>query len=123
MLCFITLGRAFADGLDVVGRVVDIHFVPGRTPASIQDVQQLLDSLEHWKVSLPDHMRNGPEVEQSSIWTYLLHLAYKSVTSLSQQNQADFLLIATCRFSFTVKSSCGTVGDLRSKLLSMQRPE
>lgn len=62
----------------LLGRIIDTHFVPGRMPSTREDAQQLKDALEQWKASLPDGMRNVPDPEGSSVWVYLIHLAYKS---------------------------------------------
>lgn len=66
----------------ILGRIIDIHFVPGRMPSTREDVQQLKDSLEQWRATLPEHMQTALEPEQSSVWTHLIHLAYKFASLL-----------------------------------------
>jgi hypothetical protein len=60
-----------------VGRIIDLHFVPGQQPATEEEIQDLDTSLELWKNSLPDGMQYSSDEGSASIWTCLLHLAYK----------------------------------------------
>lgn len=62
-----------------VGRVVDVQFAPGRSPPTPEKVQALVESLEAWKKSLSDELRNGVEDGNASVWCHLLHLAYKYI--------------------------------------------
>lgn len=66
----------------LLGNVIDIHFVPGRTPTAQQDILHLHTSLEEWKDSLPTEVRRISEEDNPSIWTCLLHLAYNHLRIL-----------------------------------------
>lgn len=59
-----------------VGRVIDVHFVPGQHPATSDHILILDISLKEWKNSLPSDMQYSEE-GSATIWTCLLHLAYK----------------------------------------------
>lgn len=61
----------------LLGKIIDIHFVPGRVPSPQESVDSLKLALEKWRDDLPVEMRNAPEPEQTSVWVHLLHLAYK----------------------------------------------
>ncbi|KAG5977246.1 hypothetical protein E4U55_006947, partial [Claviceps digitariae] len=60
-----------------LGRVIDLHFAPGRNRASAEDVRSLDCALEAWKDSLPESMKYAADEGSESVWTCLLHLAYK----------------------------------------------
>lgn len=61
----------------IVGRSIDLHFVPGRTGSKSSDIQALDTALEQWRNSLPEHMRHLSEEGGSSVWACLLQLGYK----------------------------------------------
>ena len=60
-----------------VGRIIDLHFVPGRRHATDENVQKLDASLEAWKNNLPNDMAYSSDDGTDCVWTALLHLAYK----------------------------------------------
>lgn len=60
-----------------VGRIIDLHFVPGRTGSKAKDVESLDNALEEWKDSLPDSMRFLSDETNTSVFACLIHLAYK----------------------------------------------
>lgn len=63
-----------------VGKIIDVHFVPGNASLSVTSSNTLRDlniSLEAWRESLPEHIKSSPEEGSDSVWTCLLHLAYK----------------------------------------------
>lgn len=62
---------------NTVGRIIDLHFVPGRTGSKAKDVESLDNALEAWKDSLPQSMRFLSDETNTSVWACLLHLAYK----------------------------------------------
>lgn len=66
----------FTDAL-TVGRIIDLHFSPGQPASTAVDVEGLDQSLEAWKNSLPDSMKYAADEGSESVWTCLLHLAYK----------------------------------------------
>ncbi|KAL0265072.1 hypothetical protein SLS55_001030 [Diplodia seriata] len=61
----------------LLGRIIDIHFVPGRAPSPQDSVHNLKGALEQWRHDLPADMKFIPEPDQTSVWGHLLHLAYK----------------------------------------------
>ncbi|KAK1969273.1 hypothetical protein LY78DRAFT_572423 [Colletotrichum sublineola] len=61
----------------LLGRITDTHFAPGRGPPAPAEIHELKQQLEKWKESLPEDMRRGPDEDQSSVLTCLIHLAYK----------------------------------------------
>lgn len=68
-----------ANVLFAVGRIIDTHFVLGRSRPNVDDARDLDEALETWKNSLPEDARTGTEEGTASVWTCLLHLAYKHV--------------------------------------------
>ncbi|KAF4122205.1 acyl-CoA dehydrogenase [Geosmithia morbida] len=61
----------------LLGRVIDVQFVPGQRPATLDEVHRLDSSLEEWKASLPHDMQYpNDDGGEASIWTCLLHSAY-----------------------------------------------
>jgi hypothetical protein len=62
-----------------VGQVIDVQFLPGRPPSTPEQVKKLDRSLEDWKQGLTDELGRGVEDGTASVWSHLLHLAYKSV--------------------------------------------
>ncbi|KAF4545053.1 hypothetical protein BFW01_g2570 [Lasiodiplodia theobromae] len=92
----------------LLGKIIDIHFVPGRIPSPQESVDSLKSALERWRDGLPVDMRNAPEPEQTSVWVHLLHLAYNHLRILvhrgvflrshdSSEKQAA--ISAACRIS------------------------
>ena len=59
-----------------MGRVIDVQFVPGQRPITSDHIDILDMSLEEWKSGIPSDMQYCEE-GTASIWTCLLHLAYK----------------------------------------------
>lgn len=60
-----------------VGRIIDLHFSPGQPESTAADVAGLDEALEAWRSSLPDDMKNATDEGSESVWTCLVHLAYK----------------------------------------------
>lgn len=52
-----------------------MQFLPGRPPSTPEQVKELDSSLEAWKDSLRGELGNVEE--DASVWSHLLHLAYK----------------------------------------------
>lgn len=69
----------------IVGRVVDVHFSPGRQPPTPEQIQDVSDALEDWRANLPETMNRGVEDGTASVWVHLLHLAYKYAISASSR--------------------------------------
>ncbi|KAK2043497.1 hypothetical protein LZ31DRAFT_468172 [Colletotrichum somersetense] len=91
-----------------VGRITDTHFAPGRGPPAAAEIHELKQQLEKWKESLPEDMRRGPDEEQSSVLTCLIHLAYNHLRILVHRNgwlrnqdegDKKAALAAACRIS------------------------
>lgn len=56
---------------------MDVQFLPGRTQTvTVNSIEELDGSLEGWKKTLPSDMQYSDD-GNSSLWTCLLHLAYK----------------------------------------------
>jgi hypothetical protein len=54
-----------------------VQFAPGRKESvTSSSIEELDESLEAWKNSLPSDMQYSDD-GNSSLWTCLLHLAYK----------------------------------------------
>lgn len=70
----------------LLGKIIDIHFIPGRTPAAQEGVISLQDSLEEWKESLPVDLRRLSDEGNPSVWACLLHLAYNHLRILIYRN-------------------------------------
>ncbi|KAH6896678.1 N-terminal binuclear Zn cluster-containing/DNA binding domain-containing protein [Thelonectria olida] len=74
----------------ILGRVIDVQFLPGRPPSTAEQVKELDRLLEAWKQGLPD-VEDG----NASVWSHLLHLAYNHVRilihrhSFLKQNKDD----------------------------------
>lgn len=86
---------------NTVGRIIDLHFVPGRTGSKAKDVESLDNALEAWKDSLPQSMRFLSDETNTSVWACLLHLAYKYAPispSPLQNNVANVKIVATFGF-------------------------
>ncbi|KAF9870750.1 major facilitator superfamily transporter [Colletotrichum karsti] len=96
------------DIAQLLGRIMDTHFAPGRGPPGPAEVRDLKQQLEQWKQSLPDDMRRGPEEGQPSVLTHLIHLAYNHLRILVHRNgwlrnrdeeDKKAALAAACRIS------------------------
>ncbi|KAJ6781414.1 hypothetical protein PWT90_02251 [Aphanocladium album] len=70
----------------LIGRIIDLHFVPGRTGSKAKDVESLDNALEAWKDSLPQSMRFLSDETNTSVWACLLHLAYNHLRILIHRN-------------------------------------
>ncbi|KAJ4412903.1 hypothetical protein N0V82_008663 [Gnomoniopsis sp. IMI 355080] len=70
----------------LLGKIIDVHFIPGRTPTAQKSIINLQDSLEEWKESLPAELRRFPDEGDPSVWTCLLHLAYNHLRILIYRN-------------------------------------
>ncbi|KAF5013617.1 hypothetical protein FDECE_378 [Fusarium decemcellulare] len=66
----------------ILGRVIDVHFAPGRQPSSPEQIQDVDEALEEWRASLPEEMNRGVEDGTASVWAHLLHLAYNHLRIL-----------------------------------------
>lgn len=76
-----------------MGRIIDLQFSPGQPASTAADVEGLDTALEAWRNSLPESMRCATDEGSESVWTCLLHLAYKYV--LFQGHFTATLLILT----------------------------
>ncbi|KAF5671386.1 cutinase transcription factor 1 [Fusarium denticulatum] len=63
----------------ILGQVIDLNFAPGRKPSTPEQLRDIDDALQQWKVRLPDEINQGVEDGTASVWGHLLHLAYKYV--------------------------------------------
>lgn len=70
----------------LLGKIIDIHFIPGRTPTAQDERMHLQTSLEDWKDSLPVELRRISDEDNPSVWTCLLHLAYNHLRILIHRN-------------------------------------
>lgn len=70
----------------LLGKIIDIHFIPGRTPTAQDETLNLQTSLEEWKDHLPTELRRISDEDQPSVWTCLLHLAYNHLRILIYRN-------------------------------------
>ncbi|RFU76934.1 hypothetical protein TARUN_5309 [Trichoderma arundinaceum] len=101
----------------ILGRIIDIHFVPGHasspstSPTAFQDLNA---SLEAWMSSLPEHMRHSPEEGPDSVWACLLHLAYQNsfLRLESSTPGSQIVLKAACSIS-RIAEDMSTLGTLR----------
>ncbi|CAG9945864.1 unnamed protein product [Clonostachys rosea f. rosea IK726] len=70
----------------LLGRVIDLYFLPGRSSPQQYDVQVLDNALYSWFESLPEDVKNGIDSDNAPIWTCLLHLAYYHLRILIHRN-------------------------------------
>ncbi|KAG6069664.1 hypothetical protein E4U33_004689 [Claviceps sp. LM78 group G4] len=97
----------------LLGRVIDLHFAPGKNKASANDVRDLDCALEAWKESLPESMKYAIEEGSESVWTCLLHLAYKnSFLRHGEGDKNNVVTAAACRIS-RIAEDMSTHGTLR----------
>ncbi|PON22054.1 hypothetical protein TGAM01_v209124 [Trichoderma gamsii] len=109
----------------LLGKIIDVHFVPGNASLSVTSSNTLRDlniSLEAWRESLPEHIKYSPEEGSDSVWTCLLHLAYNHLKILIHRNSflrlesttpgSQIVLKAACRISRIAEDMC-TQGILR----------
>ncbi|RSM12422.1 hypothetical protein CEP52_002476 [Fusarium oligoseptatum] len=78
----ITYAIKMVDIARILGRVVDVHFSPGRQPSTPEQIQDVGDALEDWRANLPEAMNRGVEDGTASVWAHLLHLAYNHLRIL-----------------------------------------
>lgn len=70
----------------LLGKIIDKHFIPGRTPGAQGEILNLQTSLEEWKDSLPADLRRISDEDNPSLWACLLHLAYNHLRILIYRN-------------------------------------
>lgn len=70
----------------LLGKIIDVHFIPGRTPTAQQEITHLQTSLEEWKESLPEELRRISAEDDPSVLSCLLHLAYNHLRILIHRN-------------------------------------
>ncbi|KAI0863776.1 hypothetical protein F4860DRAFT_501743 [Xylaria cubensis] len=70
----------------LLGKIIDLHFTPGRTTGFTEEVENLSLALNNWKQSLPNNMRWEDDESAPSVWKYLLHLAYNHLCILVHRN-------------------------------------
>lgn len=70
----------------LLGRIIDIHFIPGKTPTAQDEVMHLQTSLDEWKDTLPAELRRISDEDNPSVWACLLHLAYNHLRILIHRN-------------------------------------
>lgn len=70
----------------LLGNIIDVHFIPGRTPTAQEDITHLKTSLEEWKDSLPNELRRISAEDDPSVLSCLLHLAYNHLRILIYRN-------------------------------------
>jgi len=66
----------------LLGRVIDVQFVPGQKMHHVDHIPELDARLEEWRSSLPPEMQYSSDDGSSSIWTCLLHFAYNHLRIL-----------------------------------------
>lgn len=106
----------------LLGRVIDLHFAPGKGKSSADNVRNLDGALEAWKDSLPGSMKYATDEGSESVWTCLLHLAYNHVRILVHRNsflrygegdkKNQVVTAAACRIS-RIAEDMSTHGTLR----------
>lgn len=70
----------------LLGQIIDVHFIPGRSPTAPPEMLHLQTSLEEWKESLPDELRRISAEDGPSVLSCLLHLAYNHLRILLCRN-------------------------------------
>lgn len=70
----------------LLGNIIDVHFIPGRTPTAQEEIIHLQTSLEEWKDSLPAELRRISAEDDPSVLSCLLHLAYNHLRILIHRN-------------------------------------
>ncbi|KAH6871027.1 fungal-specific transcription factor domain-containing protein [Thelonectria olida] len=78
----ITYAIKMVDIVKILGRVVDIHFAPGRQPSSPIQVQDIDHALENWRVNLLKETKTYTKNGSLSVWEHLLLLAYHHIRIL-----------------------------------------
>lgn len=66
----------------LLGNIIDIHFIPGKTPTAQEEIMHLQSALENWKDSLPINLQRISDEDSPSVWMCLLHLAYNHLRIL-----------------------------------------
>lgn len=66
----------------LLGNIIDIHFIPGKTPTAQEEIMNLQSSLEGWRDSLPISLQRISDEDSPSVWMCLLHLAYNHLRIL-----------------------------------------
>ncbi|PTD02515.1 Cutinase transcription factor 1 alpha [Fusarium culmorum] len=84
----------------ILGRVVDLHFAPGRQVSTPEQLRAVDHALQAWKEGLPEEMNRGVEDGTASVWGYLLHQAY------------NHLRILTHRHNFIKQEGSGNSGQI-----------
>ncbi|KAL2061083.1 hypothetical protein VTL71DRAFT_9135 [Oculimacula yallundae] len=70
----------------ILGRVVDLHFAPGRQASTPEQLRAVDDALQVWKDGLPEEINRSVEDGTASVWGYLLHLAYNHLRILTHRH-------------------------------------
>ncbi|PHH64501.1 hypothetical protein CDD81_4576 [Ophiocordyceps australis] len=106
----------------LLGRIIDLHFSPGKPASTVADAEGLEKALEAWRQSLPENMKNTTDQGSECVWTCLLHLAYNHLRILIHRNsflhkQQDgasnqVVMAAACRIS-RIAEDMSTYGTLR----------
>ncbi|KAL6870354.1 N-terminal binuclear Zn cluster-containing/DNA binding domain-containing protein [Trichoderma novae-zelandiae] len=99
----------------LLGRIIDLHFVPGHaslSSASPDTLHDLNASLEAWMASLPENMKYSPDHGTDSVWACLLHLAYNFLRLESTTPGSQVVIKAACRIS-RIAEDMSTQGTLR----------
>ncbi|KAL2203574.1 hypothetical protein CC79DRAFT_1294587 [Sarocladium strictum] len=66
----------------ILGKVVDLHFAPGRKASTPEQLWAVDKSLWEWKDALPEEINRSVEDGTASVWGHLLHLAYNHLRIL-----------------------------------------
>ncbi|TWU76018.1 hypothetical protein ED733_007175 [Metarhizium rileyi] len=96
----------------LLGRVIDLHFAPGKRASTAGDVKDLDGALEAWKESLPRSMKCATDEGSESVWTCLLHLAYNFLRCGEGDRNNQVVTAAACRIS-RIAEDMSTHGTLR----------
>ncbi|KAI1747971.1 hypothetical protein F4782DRAFT_543178 [Xylaria castorea] len=82
----VTYATKMVDISRLLGKIIDLHFTPGRMTGITEEVENLSLALNNWKQSLPSNMRWEDDENAPSVWKCLLHLAYNHLCILVHRN-------------------------------------
>ncbi|KAK5995337.1 Cutinase transcription factor 1 beta [Cladobotryum mycophilum] len=106
----------------LLGKVIDLHFVPGRSPPTANEIEELNKSLQEWRDGLPIVMRRLSEEGPDSVWACLLHLAYNHLRLLihrdiflrnEEGSQGIGVVLKSARQICRIAEDMSTQGTLR----------
>ncbi|RMZ88445.1 hypothetical protein DV736_g4322, partial [Chaetothyriales sp. CBS 134916] len=105
----VTYALKMVEIAQLLGKIIDLHFVPGRPPSTSEEVQNLDKSLLAWRRSLPEDMRGHSDNGPNSVLAYLMQLAFNHLRILifrnaflrhsGEYNSGQIVLTAACQIS------------------------